>query len=318
MRYGAVIVAAGMSTRMKQFKQLMNIGDMSIAERVIVNFRRAGVSDIVMVTGYNAENLEKSLKHFDITFIRNNDYETTQMFDSARIGLEKLYLKCDRVFFCPVDVPFFTDRTVTEEMQMMDTNPDIRVIVPHCSGKDGHPILIDSRTVPEILAFEGDLGMKGAYESLPVGSTVRVIVDDEGAVTDADTPSDYQKLVDIHNERILHPEIRVTFATTARFFGPGTVQLLKEIDLCGNVRDACEKCGFSYSKGWTILKSCEEKFGYSIVERQVGGQAGGSAKVTDKGRDLLAVYEKLESELSGIAEERFRSLMQEYRLAGES
>ena len=62
MRYGAVIAAAGMSTRMKQFKQLMKIGDMSIAERVIVNFRRAGVQDIVMVTGHNAEALEKALR----------------------------------------------------------------------------------------------------------------------------------------------------------------------------------------------------------------------------------------------------------------
>ena len=61
MRYGAVIVAAGMSTRMKQFKQLMKIGEMSLAERVIVNFRRAGVKDIVMVTGFNAdENLNCS------------------------------------------------------------------------------------------------------------------------------------------------------------------------------------------------------------------------------------------------------------------
>ena len=51
MSIGAVIVAAGMSTRMKDFKQLMKIGDLTMAERVIVNFRRAGVKDIVMVTG---------------------------------------------------------------------------------------------------------------------------------------------------------------------------------------------------------------------------------------------------------------------------
>ena len=50
MRYGAVIVAAGMSRRMKDFKQLMKIGDMTFAERVITNFQRAGVQDIVIVT----------------------------------------------------------------------------------------------------------------------------------------------------------------------------------------------------------------------------------------------------------------------------
>lgn len=317
MRYGAVIVAAGMSTRMKQFKQLMKIGEMSIAERVIVNFRRAGVEDIVMVTGYNADQLEKALKDFGITFVRNDNYETTQMFASARLGLEQLSGKCDRVFFCPVDVPFFTDQTVSEEIALMDAEPDIKVIVPNCDGRDGHPLLIDGRTVPAILAHSGERGMKGAYESLPEGSTVRLPVNDEGAVIDADTRTDYRKLVDLHNNRIMHPEVRVTFASTTIFFGPGTVNLLHEIDNCGNVREACEKCGFSYSKGWMIIKNCEEKFGWMIVDRQAGGQAGGRAKVTDKGHELLEVYEKIKSELTGIAEDRFRKLMKEYRLAGD-
>ena len=317
MRYGAVIVAAGMSTRMKQFKQLMKIGEMSIAERVIVNFRRAGVEDIAMVTGFNAEQLEKSLRGFDIHFIRNGNYASTQMFDSARLGLEYLNGRCDRVFFCPVDVPFFTDQTVTEEIALMDADPALKVIVPQCGGRDGHPLLLDGGILPAILAHNGERGMKGAYESLPAGSVVRITVEDEGAVTDADTMDDFRKLVDIHNERILHPLVRLSFASTSAFFGPGTVQLLKEIDRCGNVRDACEKCGFSYSKGWSIIKSCEEKFGYEIVERQVGGITGGTARVTAKGRDLLSVYEELEDELSRLAVMRFRELMRKHQLIPE-
>lgn len=317
MRYGAVIVAAGMSTRMKQFKQLMKIGEMSIAERVIVNFRRAGVEDIAMVTGFNAEQLEKSLRGFGIHFIRNENYASTQMFDSARLGLEYLNGRCDRVFFCPVDVPFFTDQTVTEEIALMDADPALKVIVPQCGGRDGHPLLLDGEVLPAILAHNGERGMKGAYESLPAGSVVRITVEDEGAVTDADTMDDFRKLVDIHNERILHPLVRLSFASTSAFFGPGTVQLLKEIDRCGNVRDACEKCGFSYSKGWSIIKSCEEKFGYEIVERQVGGITGGTARVTAKGRDLLSVYEELEDELSRLAVMRFRELMRKHQLIPE-
>ena len=71
MRYGAVIAAAGASNHIERFRKLSNIGQMSMAERVIVNFRRAGVEDIVMVTGHNAEQLEKALRDFDIKFIRN-------------------------------------------------------------------------------------------------------------------------------------------------------------------------------------------------------------------------------------------------------
>lgn len=318
MRYGAVITAERMTVRLRQYKQLMNIGDLGIAERVIVNFRRAGVEDIVMVTGYNAENLEKSLKKFNVDFVRNPDYETSQMLDSAKLGFEHIRGKCDRVFFCPGDIPFFTDRTVTDEMDMMDRNPDISVIIPSYNGRGGHPLLIDCRILPEILAYNGDRGMKGAYESLPAGSTAWTIVNDRGAVIGTETAEEYRRLVDLHNDRIMHPMIKLSFATTTAFFGPGSVELLREVDRCGNVRDACEKCGFSYSKGWTILKKCEEKFGYTIVERQTGGQNGGAAYVTDKGRDLLAVYDELNSELTELAEERFRELMYEYKLTGKT
>lgn len=314
MRYGAVIVAAGMSTRMKQFKQLMKIGEMSLAERVIVNFRRAGVKDIVMVTGFNADQLEKSLRGFDVTFIRNENYEHSQMFDSARLGLQYLNGRCDRVFFCPVDVPFFTDQTVKAEIQMMDTDPQVKVVIPESGGKAGHPLLLNGDVLPYILSYSGEQGMKGAYKSLPEGSTARIMVEDEGAVTDADTQDDFRKLVDIHNDRILHPVVKLSFASTSMFFGPGTVSLLREIDRCGNVREACENCGFSYSKGWTIIRSCEEKFGYNIVDRQAGGLTGGTAKVTDKGHDLLSVYEELEAELSELADERFRKLIKKYQL----
>lgn len=67
MTIGTVIVAAGMSTRMKDFKQLMKIGDLSMAERVVLNFQRAGIRNIVMVTGFQGKLVEKSLQHFGST-----------------------------------------------------------------------------------------------------------------------------------------------------------------------------------------------------------------------------------------------------------
>ncbi len=70
MNYGAIITAIGMSSRMKEFKQLIRIGDVSFAERVIDNFRRAGVEDIAMITGFRALELEKALDRQGIVFIR--------------------------------------------------------------------------------------------------------------------------------------------------------------------------------------------------------------------------------------------------------
>ncbi|MBQ1362505.1 MAG: NTP transferase domain-containing protein, partial [Oscillospiraceae bacterium] len=101
MTSAALIVAAGMSSRMGDFKPLLNIGSISIAQRVVATFQQAGVEKIVMITGYNAVLLERHLSGNGIVFLRNEEYRTTQMFDSVRIGLRYLKDKCDRLLFTP-------------------------------------------------------------------------------------------------------------------------------------------------------------------------------------------------------------------------
>lgn len=309
IKYGAVIVAAGMSTRMKQFKQLMNIGNMSISERVIVNFKNAGVTDIAMVTGFNADKLENSLKGFEIHFIRNECYETTQMFDSVKLGLSYMLDKCDRVFFCPVDVPFFTQDTVRFEMES-----DADVVVPMFGNKDGHPLLLSNDVIPSILKYEGDKGLKGAYESLDGFTVLRMQVEDEGAVIDADTRDDYKKLLELHNKRIMHADVKLNLVSTTKFFDEETVTLLKCIELCGNVREACERCRISYSKGWGIISNCEEKLGIRIVERKQGGQSGGTAVITKEGETIIRAYEEIKAILEETAEDAFDRIMKEFEL----
>jgi molybdenum cofactor cytidylyltransferase len=195
LKTGAVIVAAGMSTRMHDFKQLMKIDGMALAERVAVNFQRAGIKDIVMVTGYRAEQVEKELSHLGITFLWNRDYETTQMFDSAKMGLAALKDRCDSILFCPADVPFFSDNTAEALLAAKG-----KLVFPVSNGRNGHPIRIDTDLIPRILEYQGDRGLKGALDSLDT-KPVSLYVEDEGSVTDADTKEDYHHLEKIHNTR---------------------------------------------------------------------------------------------------------------------
>lgn len=68
MNIGAVIAAAGMSSRMHDLKQLVKIDGLTMAERIVVNFRRAGVKDIVMVTGYQGKNWRRSCIIWELRF----------------------------------------------------------------------------------------------------------------------------------------------------------------------------------------------------------------------------------------------------------
>ena len=73
METAALIVAAGMSSRMGSFKPMLNIGSISVAQRVIANFRQAGINKIVMITGFNATMLERHLAGNNIIFLRNEN-----------------------------------------------------------------------------------------------------------------------------------------------------------------------------------------------------------------------------------------------------
>ena len=161
MQTGALIVAAGKSSRMGDFKPMLQLGSISIAQRVINNFRQAGISKVVVVTGYHADVLEL---HPWLTvmcsFLRMKNYANTHMFDSVRIGLEYLKDKVDTVLFTPVDVPLFTAQTVT---QMLSLGRPL--VTPVCNGNPGHPILIRSTLIDSILSDDGKSGLKGAVDN---------------------------------------------------------------------------------------------------------------------------------------------------------
>lgn len=303
MKTGAVIVAAGMSTRMEQFKQLMKIGNRTMAERVVANFQQAGVEEIVMVTGYRCQQLEKELQGFGVTFLRNDHYQTTEMFDSAKIGLEYLWKRCDRVLFCPVDIPFFLEKTVALLLRQQGD-----IVQPAYQGRSGHPILIQSSLIPEILSYQGQGGLKGALGSLKYVKRVRVPVEDEAVLMDADTREDFQRLADLHNARLMHPDIQVTLVNQKPFFDDMTLKLLQNIMVLGSVREACEQLGISYSKGFHIIQAAEDGMGYRIVQRQPGGYGGGTAAVTEKGRRMLALFAQYQEQVEKMAAELFAKI----------
>lgn len=295
MQIGALIVAAGMSTRMGEFKPMLSIGSISIAQRVIATLSQAGVSKIVMVTGYNATILERHLAGNGIIFLRNEDYEITQMFDSVKIGLRYLLDKCDKVLFTPVDVPLFTAKTVKA---ILDSGASLAA--PMCDGKQGHPILISNSLIPEILNDCGEMGLKGAMDrcSIPL---LRLDVEDPGTIHDADTPEDFSALVEYHNSQLVRPVINVSLTKERPFFDSKIAMLLMLIDETKSVRAAGQRMQLSYSSCWNIIRTLESQLNYTLIERNQGGAGGSTSVLTDRGRELLKRYQAYEQLLKDQA-----------------
>lgn len=192
MSIGAVITAAGMSSRMGDFKQLMKLGTYSLIEHIILKFQHAGINDIVVVTGYKESAVREALSAYDVNFVHNYKYETSQMFDSVKLGLEFIKDKVDRVFFCPCDVASFRIDTVTEIKKTEGS-----LVVPSYKGRTGHPICMDTSIIDDILSYKGENGLRGAIKSVGV-KIINVDVEDFEIMRDIDTIKDYERLKELY------------------------------------------------------------------------------------------------------------------------
>lgn len=301
MQIGAVIVAAGMSSRMGTFKPMLNIGSISISQRLVATMRQAGVSRIVVVTGHNAEELERHLANSGVIFLRNENYSTTQMFDSAKIGLQYIQGKCDRVFFTPVDVPLFTAKTLEALLQS-----NAEIACPVCDGLRGHPIMLSDRVIERILCDSGDSGLHGALSRCGIPEQL-VPVPDAGILRDVDTPEDYKTLLEYHNSQLIRPVVQVSLAREKPFFDDRIALLLNLVDETHSVRLACKRMQISYSSGWNIINSIEEELGCRLVERSQGGSKGSSSNLTEKGKLLMETYYRFQADLRKAAERLYET-----------
>lgn len=299
MKTGAVIAAAGMSSRMGDFKPLMQVGSISVIRRLIHTLQQAGVSPIVVVTGFKAEELERHVSKLGVICLQNDAYASTQMFDSAKIGFSYIADKCRRCFFTPVDVPLFTVNTL---FKLMDAKG--RIVVPVAGGKEGHPILLSCDELRKILDYRGENGLTGAIEAC-LGPKTRVDVGDFGILHDVDTAQDFSELLRFHNEQMFRPSVSVRLCREEVFFGPGTALLLSLLKDTGSMLLACREMNLSYSKAWKMINTAEKELGFPIVERRHGGKEGGGTKLTGQGEDLLTRYFRMETETKAAVQTLF-------------
>jgi molybdenum cofactor cytidylyltransferase len=190
-RYAAVILAGGLSTRMKQFKPLLPLGDGNVTDHVINIFLKAGV-DVYLVAGYRHDDIVAGIKKRDITVVHNPDYEQG-MFSSVQAGVRRLPPVYRAFFILPVDIPLVRPETVRELMRTAGRNPG-KIIYPVYRGKRGHPPLIPMELAGDILGWEKGGGLKAVLrpqEKL----ALEVPVNDSFILRDIDTPEDYAALL---------------------------------------------------------------------------------------------------------------------------
>lgn len=190
-KVSAIVLAAGFSSRMGEFKPLLPLAGTSTIGRVTVALRQAGVEDVIVVTGYRAAELLPELTRYRLRHTMNDSY-AAGMYSSVQSGVQALAADTAAFFLWPVDVPLVRSHSL--RLLLRDFHQHgAAVTYPTFRGERGHPPLIAASLIPLIRTQERPEGLRGLLaEQETVARDVAVV--DEGVVADMDTPEDYSKL----------------------------------------------------------------------------------------------------------------------------
>jgi molybdenum cofactor cytidylyltransferase len=187
----AVVLAAGKSTRMGRTKALLPLGGETFVTRIVRTFRSAGVEDVVVVVGHDAQLVSDALSRMDAAprVILNPDYDSGQL-SSILAGLRAV----DRpgvgaMLMTLVDVPLVSSETVRAVL-MRYRSTSAPVVRPVNGNRHGHPVLIDRRLFGQFRGADSAAGVKPIVRA-HASAMGDVEVSDEGAFTDIDTPEEY-------------------------------------------------------------------------------------------------------------------------------
>jgi molybdenum cofactor cytidylyltransferase len=192
----AIVLAAGRSSRMGRAKATLPIGSGdTFLTRIVRTFRDAGVDDVIVVVGHDAETIAGAFAATDLAarFVINRGYDRGQL-SSLVAGINAI----DRpgvvaALVTLVDVPLVSAATVRA---VVDHYRALRlpVVRPTSGARHGHPLLIDRTLFDAIRHADPVAGAKpvvrghaSAAGDLPIA--------DEGAFMDIDTAEEYERWI---------------------------------------------------------------------------------------------------------------------------
>ncbi|MDR3518183.1 MAG: NTP transferase domain-containing protein [Azospirillaceae bacterium] len=185
---GALIVAAGYSSRMGAFKPLLPLDGKAILEHAVELFRQGGIPDITVVVGHRSDELMPLLDRLAVRPVVNPSYDQG-MYSSAVAGFAALPPTLTGCFFLPADIPLVRPHTIAD--LAAGTVHGAPVIYPTFGGQRGHPPLVARALFAEILASDGNGGVKAVLDRHDHEAS-EIAVFDQGIHLDIDRPADYQ------------------------------------------------------------------------------------------------------------------------------
>ena len=195
MRWSAVVLAAGNSSRMQgRNKLLLPIGEDTVIRHTVEQILAAGAQEIVVVTGYQGRDVMAALDGLPVLLQPNARWEEGQM-TSAAIGTGALTKATDAVMMCLGDMVLLEPGDYAELVSAYLEKTDRSIVIPYFAEARGNPILFASSYVHEVAMGERHIGCKKLANEYP-NDVFRYAVAHDRYTSDMDTPADYTRVLE--------------------------------------------------------------------------------------------------------------------------
>ena len=189
----AIILAAGQSKRMGQPKMLLPWGGTTVLGQVIETVQRAGVDNILIVTGGARKQVEKLVASYGLQFMHNENFQSGEMLSSLQTGLREARKNASTrgALIVLGDQPQVEERSVRAVVnRFVETGANL--VVPSYQMRRGHPWLVARSLWEEILAMNPDESPR-EFLNRRAAEIEYVNLDTPSILSDLDTLEDYLK-----------------------------------------------------------------------------------------------------------------------------
>jgi len=180
----AILLAAGESKRMGSPKQLIPWGQSTMVETSVDNLLASDVNEVIVVLGYQADEIEKVIDERSVKIAVNQDYEQG-MSTSIITGLKRMDSRSQAIMLALGDQPLIDCHTINKLIEGF-CNANKGIAVPTYIGKRGHPVIFARKYKEELMKLSGDIGGRQIIKDHPE-DVLEVAVDCEGICIDFDT-----------------------------------------------------------------------------------------------------------------------------------
>jgi len=191
---GAVVLAAGLSTRLSQNKLLLPLGGKPVLHWVLDALLTAGFQPITVVLGHQGEEIRRNCGSYgdSLSFVENQSYSSGRA-TSVQAGLDALPGLMQGVLITPGDVPFIGGNLVAKLVDQFFVTR--RITFPLVGSRKGHPVIFPSSSFPLLRGLRGDETLHDYFMQNPERTTV-LDWQDEGCTLDIDTSQDLRRVLE--------------------------------------------------------------------------------------------------------------------------